>query len=362
MQRVLLLIVMLILLSASVAVGALTAHWPFWSRAWAWERAPDGWPDELPGVVHVLRAAQTPLTLELEPDPTLAPIAQASGAQVLLVGGGRGNGNSGRARAWFAGDVDQDARIEGRELAQGLLPMLYARLQSAEPGLLDEPLGRRLDEWRDDPRGQVTPRQLMWQLSGLEGGPRNVLNPFSVQAQLLSGPDFMRAALAVDQHYPPGSRYEPAAANAQLLALFAERVAGKPYANLLEEHLWERFAADEARATLDHRRGAIAAHCCFSATPADWLRVALLLTEEGSALLPAGLAGQIARDHPVHPGQGLIWRIGAGPAPLLLLRSEGRLLAVAPGSGRALFWAGHGELPEAQIARLLQPADSASVD
>jgi CubicO group peptidase (beta-lactamase class C family) len=294
------------------------------------------------------------MALELFPDPSLESIAQASGAQVLLVGGG------GRARAWFAGATDQDARIEGRELAQGLLPLLYARLPG--PDLLDEPLGSRVEEWREDPRGKVTPRQLMWQLSGLEGGPRQVLNPFAVQAQLLSGPDFMRAALDVDQHYPPASRYEPAAANAQLLALFAERVTGKPYANLLEEQLWERFAADDARATLDRRRGAIAAHCCFSATAADWLRVALLLTREGGELLPAGLAGQIARDHPVNPGQGLIWRIVAGATPLLLLRSEGRVLAVAPERDLALFWAGHGELPEAQVLQLLLPGDSASAD
>lgn len=357
MQRVLLVIVMLFLLSASVAIGALTAHWPFWSRAWAWERAVDGWPDELPGVVQVLRPAQQPLALELVPDSSLAPVAVASGARVLLVSDG-----AGRAQSWFASYAEQHARIEGRELAQGLLPMLYASLQSTAPALMDEPLGNRLKEWRDDPRGQVTPRQLMWQLSGLEGGPRHALNPFGVQAQLLSGPDFMRAALAVDQHYPPGSRFEPAAANAQLLALVAERVTGETYAALLEKHLWGRFAAEDARATLDHRRGAIAAHCCFSATPADWLRVALLLTGEGGGLLPEGLAAQIARDHPVNPGQGLVWRIGAGPAPLLVLRSQGRVLAVAPDAGRALFWAGHGELPEAQISQLLRPQDSASLD
>lgn len=103
----------------------------------------------------------------------------------------------------------------------------------------------------------------------------------------------------------------------------------------------------------------MAAHCCFSAAAEDWLRVAMLLANDGLSgdrrLLPAGFAGEIAMDSPVNPGQGLIWRVvDAGTNdPLLVLESAGRLLAAAPRTGRALFWAGRGSFDAALAAQLL---------
>jgi CubicO group peptidase (beta-lactamase class C family) len=356
MQRVLLL------LAASLAVGALAAAWPFWSRAMAWHDAPDGWPGILPGPVRELRGAAAPVPLELHVDPDLAAAAVASGAQVLLVADGPS-----MVRAYFATGYDEHSSVDGRGLAPALLPLVYAVLEQDHPGLLDQPLGLHLPEWTRDPRGAITPRQLMWALGGLAGPTQRPWNPFSPQAQLLAGPDFMRAALAVRQVYPAGTTHTPSPANAQLLALLAGRLSSRSYADLLEAVLWQQLSADRARAMLDHPRGQIAAHCCLSAAAGDWLRIARLLAQEGEAdsraLLPAPALAQIGGDHPVNPGQGLVWRVEhVQDAELLLMRTAGRLLAAAPARGRALFWAGDGELPSTQVARLLGPAAASSTD
>lgn len=353
MQRVLLVIVLLLLLAASLAVGTLAAAWPFWSRALAWHSAPDGWPGTLPGPVHELRPAAAPARLDFHVDPGLAADVAASGARVLLVADGPST-----VRAYFGAGYNEHSIVDGRGLAPGLLPLVYAALGANHPGLLDQPLGQHLAEWSGDPRGAITPRQLMWALGGLAGASPRPLNIFSPQAQLLSGPDFMRAALAVRQDYPAGTTYTPSPANAQLLALLASRLSSRTYADLLESVLWQQAAADGARATLDHPRGEIAAHCCLSASVGDWLRVALLLARKGQwgpgALLPESVLAQVSRDHPVNPGQGLVWRVERQEhSELLLLESEGRLLAAAPASGRALFWLGEGKLQPGQAARLM---------
>ena len=79
---------------------------------------------------------------------------------------------------------------------------------AASGGLLDEPLGGTADRnGRDDPRGAITPRQLLWQLSGLPGRRHSrPLNPFSPRAQLASGPDFERARCTA-KHIWPGHRF-----------------------------------------------------------------------------------------------------------------------------------------------------------
>jgi CubicO group peptidase (beta-lactamase class C family) len=357
MQRVLLVIVLLLLLAASLAVGTLAAAWPFWTRALAWHSAPDGWPGTLPGPVRELRPAAASPRLDFHVDPTLAADAAASGAQVLLVADGPST-----VRAYFAAGYDEHGIVDGRGLAPGLLPLVYAALEQDHPGLLDQPLGQHLAEWSGHARGAITRRQLLWARGGLAGAPQRPWNLFSPQAQLLAGPDFMRAALAVRQEFPAGTTYTPSPANAQLLALLASRLTSRPYADLLESVLWQRAAADVARATLDHPRGEIAAHCCIGASAGDWLRVALLLAQSGrsgpGALLPASALAQISRDHPVNPGQGLVWRVERqDDSELLLLESEGRLLAAAPASGRALFWLGEGRLQPGHAARLLGVGD-----
>jgi hypothetical protein len=353
MQRVLLIIVLALLLAVSLAAGTMAAAWPFWSRAWAWRSAPEGWPVALPGPVRTLRGMDAPVPLQVRPDPALSEVARTSGAQLLL-----GADAPDVVRAWFAPGLDEHSFVDGRGLAPGLLPLVYAVLEQEHPGVLDQPLRSYLREWAHDPRGAITPRELMWELGGLAGGSRRPWNPLDPQAQLLAGPDFTRAALAVPQVFPAGTVHAWSPANAQLLALLAGRLSRQGYADLLESALWRQIGADDARAVLDHPRGEIAAHCCIGAAAGDWLRVALRFAWEGNIGSGPPLSSRVLADvgvtHPLNPGQGLVWRVEhVEGAALLRLQTTGRTLVAAPGRGRALFWVGEGELPLEQAAMLL---------
>jgi CubicO group peptidase (beta-lactamase class C family) len=356
MQRALIVIVMLALVAAAISAGTLAAHWPFWQRAWQWQSAAQGWPEKLAGPTLTLRPATAPTALTITVDPMLAALAQDTGTSLLMVANAAGH-----TRAFFAAGVDERSRIDGRELSNGLLVVLYgALMQQGRAHLLDEPLGNMLVQWKGDPRGVITPRQLLWQLSGLEGGTFRPLNPFSPRAQLASGPNFQRAVFRTPLRYPPGSHFAASPANAQLLALVAAQLTGENYGSTLERLVWSRLAAQPATGLLDRRRGDLAAHCCFIASASDWLRLGLLLANSGrdsdQQILPLDFLGQVQTSSPVNPDQGLGFQLIKGPQgqQWLQLATTGRRLILAPGSGAVLFWSGTGEPPAGLAALLLQ--------
>jgi CubicO group peptidase (beta-lactamase class C family) len=341
----------LLLVVVSSALGSLAAHWPFWQRALSWQQAGGSWPENLHGPWRALKPAKVVSALQFDSDDHLRSLAP--GSDVLLVGDA-----AGAVRTYFAAPELIHTPVDGRGLVQGLLAPLYGTLVAdGRDTLLDEPVGPFLPGWESDPRGVMTARQLLWQLSGLPGGPYRPLNPFSDRAQLASGPSFERAALSIGLTYPPGSHFEASPANAQVLALLASQISDDSFANVLEAKLWSRIAAGTARGLLDHRRGTLAAHCCFSALPEDWLRLALLLANDGMAngarILPSGYVNAMATASPVNPGYGLGYQIemAEGGDTLLILQSSGRLLAAALGSGRGLFWSGKG--PDAVLRKKL---------
>jgi len=354
MQRMQITVAVVTLVVVALLAGAMAAHWPFWRRAWQWQTAAEGWPDTLPGPTVRIAAGGNHLPLRIAADARLAERVGA-GTQMLLVGE-----TSGLVAAWFAPRTNDLTVIDGRGLAAGLLGPLFGTQLAQHPSLLDASARDLLDRWPQDARGDITPRHLLWQLSGLEQGAFVPLNPWSRRAQLASGPDFERAALHTRQRFPPGTHFEPAAVNAQLLAVLASHAAGTDYAALLQRHLWSQFAEQDAVGMLDHRRGQMAAHCCLHAAAADWLRLGLLLAAGGKVdqrqVLPVGFVTKMVVSSPVHPGYGLGFRLGeTDSGPILLLETQGRRLAIAMQTGRAVLWAGAGAPPPG-LDELLSPA------
>jgi len=352
MQRAVVMLAVFLLVVVALAAGALTSHWPFWIRAWQWHAAADGWPETLAGPTQILHGGTGALPLHLDVVALPAAVAGAD-TRILLWASADGRGN-----AFLAPGFTLDSRVDGRGLAAGLLAPLYGRLAATAPDVLDKPASQWISRWQADARGLITPRQLMWELSGFPAGRFQPLNPASRRAQLASGPDFERAVRHWEQTWPAGSHFEISPVNPQLLAMLAERHAGSRYAQLLEQQLWSQLAAADAVAVLDHPRGNIAAHCCLRAAALDWLRLGLLLADDGRIgsrqLLPAGFVAQMAVDSPVHPGQGLVYRVAKypGTGQVLMLESAGRQLLVAPALRRAVLWVGAGP-PPAQLHQLL---------
>jgi hypothetical protein len=325
MQRLLVIVAMILLVLASLGIGAMTAHWPFWRRAWAWHVAPDGWPATLSAPHAVVRGGGG---VPLRFDAAAADLAAAAGrarTRLLL------RVQDGRADAWFAPGADEHEPIDGRGLTAALLPPLFAALAARHPGLLDAPVGARLEAWRQDARGALTARELLVHAADGRSWRESFtpLNPFSPAAQLASGPDYHRAALAVF-NADPAARAGNAPAARQLLAAIAAAAEGSDFAAVLEGSLWSRVAAGDARLWLDRPRGQAAAHCCLVATAADWLRLGLHLAGSEAAA-DAGAAGRV-------------------------FITSGRALVVSPRQASALLWVGEGAPPSGLETLLPVPA------
>ncbi|MEP7313774.1 MAG: serine hydrolase domain-containing protein [Pseudomonadota bacterium] len=347
MRRLLIVLCLIVLIVAAVGVGLLAADWPFWQRAWAWQTAAAGRPPALPGARRMLAgtpavpppAASAPAPLTATAIAALTSLARQQPTAALLV--------AQRGALLFESygpSIDAASLLDGADLSSAWLAPLFGIASANRPGLLDEPVGDYLPEWRGDPRGQITPRQLFWHVSGLAVPDFVPLNPFSDRARLASGPNFVRAALAFPAELPPGGFFRHSPADMQLLALVLQRATGSDVADYLEAGLWIPLGAGPAQVLLDRRGGTIAAHCCFAAAARDWLRLAQLLADGGVAggrrLLPEEFVTQIARQSPVHPGAGLGLTVEAGPggSQLLVMQGEGRWLIAAPERGVAVMW------------------------
>jgi CubicO group peptidase (beta-lactamase class C family) len=353
MQRMLVMIAVVVLVTVSLGVGSLAAHWPFWQRAWQWHDSSTGWPDSIGGISQILKGGAEPLQLQFRTEPQLEAMAATGATQALLRAW-----SDGRVDAWFASGIDAGLVVDWRGMSPVLLAPLYAQFVDEQPDLLDRPAGAWLATWSEDRRGAITPRQFFWQLSGMPAGDFEPLNPFNARAQLVAGPDFARAALRWQPEWPPGSHFEESPVNAQLLALLAARIDGTDFTSVLQQRLWSRIAAGDAVVMMDHRRGDMAAHCCVRTSIGDWLRLALLLAADGRSgarqLWPAGLMPKLLTVSPVHAGYGLGFQLQGQEEDrqLLVASTAGRYLVIAPRAAAVLLWVGEGTPPPG-LARLL---------
>ncbi len=181
---------------------------------------------------------------------------------------------------------------------------------------LDGRVDRWLTEWRGDPRGAITLRQLLTMSSGLAAPPFSQ-DPGSVSAQMMFGPDTVKAALSLPLGAVPGATFSYANANSQLAGAVLERATGKRYADLLSTRIWQPIGASDATVWLDRPGGAPHFFCCLQATARDWARVGQLILDggrvggkaNGRQIVPAAWIAEMAKPAATNPNYGLqLWR------------------------------------------------------
>jgi CubicO group peptidase (beta-lactamase class C family) len=138
-------------------------------------------------------------------------------------------------------------------------------------GWPDEPVSAFLGEWRADPRGALTVRNLLQMTSGL-ARPAGLERTADLAGLLL------RTPLAT----APGLRRTEQAADPQLLALVVERAARERFAGYVARALWRRLGAADAWLRLDRPGGLPHADCCMLAHQGDWIRIGQLLLRDGN--------------------------------------------------------------------------------
>ncbi|HTU66246.1 MAG TPA: serine hydrolase domain-containing protein [Steroidobacteraceae bacterium] len=385
MRRVLTYLAALVLVVGSLGVGVFTADLPFWQRAFQLPLAPDDaylpiatlGADAVPAPLATVPAAES--AFDAATLDNVAAQARDAGSRALLVM------RRGRIEVerYFGAD-DENTLMPAALIAKPLAAMAIGRaLADGRIASLDAPLGLALNEWNDEPRGRITPRQLLEETSGLETGgdiaglyqrsPWTNLSKLPAFAtsrgvRLMLGNDFQRTALGFPLKHEPGGFYNVSPANVQVAAVLIERRTGTAYEKYLDEKLWRPLGAGRAELQLDRRAGMPAAHCCWRATARDVLRVANLLASDGvvggRAVLPPGWVREMAKPSRVNAETGLeLTRVSRSGVPLLtaeddqgssfwVLPDQGLTIVNIAGPGGEAMSRTMSHLPDAMIAAL----------
>lgn len=283
----------------------------------AWERDPlPTWPGQrAPG-------AARPSSLPVRQDACLAgpagapgiALAERSGAHALLVWRG---GALEIERYWRG--AGPRSRIESASMHKTVTALLYGpALARGEIGSLDAPVAKWLTEWRADPRGAITLRQMLQMAGGLANPPA-APGATSPGVQMVQGPDFTGASLQLVQSRPAGA-FNYNSGVSELLGAILARASGRPYADLLSERLLKPLGAGDAHLILDRPGGKPRTSASLYLEPADWVRIGRLFLDDGRVdgrrVLPKGWIGAMTAPSPGNPNFGLhVWR-GSPYAPV----------------------------------------------
>lgn len=194
--------------------------------------------------------------------------------------------------------------------ASMMKPVLALAIGAAGIGL-DEAAWRWLPEWRDDPRGAITVRQLIQMTSGLaKDGPTT---EGGRGAELMLGTQIDAVALATPLVGRPGAMFDYNNVNSQLLRLILERATGRRYADWLSEKIWRPIGAEDGAVWLDRPGGAARGYGGMVATPASWVRVGLLVKDRGRVgarqVVPRGWVDAMIAPSPRNANFGMnLWR------------------------------------------------------
>jgi CubicO group peptidase (beta-lactamase class C family) len=202
----------------------------------------------------------------------------------------------------------------GRAITRSVTPLLLGFAVAEGKLRLDDPIGRFLPEWAADRRGAITVGELASNVSGLEVAPSLPVTQVHGNKDLCLAycGDVTRAALAYDFAAPPGTRFDTAQENTQLLALVIERATGVPIPTLLSERIWKPIGAADAALQLDRPDGVARVMCCMRATPRDWTRLGVLVMQngrwQGRQVIPEGWVERMATPSARNPNFGLgLW-------------------------------------------------------
>lgn len=248
--------------------------------------------------------------------------------------------------ARYFGQSGPDTPIVGKSLAKPLSVVAVGRaMEEGHIRSLSQSVSDFIAPWRGSPKAAITLRMLLGNRTGLlPQGPAptadNVLN----RAYLHPAHDRV-----IIEEYPlvdqPGSRYEYANANSELVAPLIERATGVPYHRWLSEQVLQPLGAPGGRVWLNRPGGTAHAGCCVLLPPESFLRLGLLLMNDGvwqsRRLLPAGFVAQMRQSTPQNRHAGLGVYLGSPyvkrRGPLNPEREIGRILHSEPYLADDLF-------------------------
>jgi len=182
---------------------------------------------------------------------------------------------------WYDEGWDRNRVTQSQSMHKSVMPIVVqAAIEDGDIGALEDPVGLYLEEWADDPRGDITIEQMLWMSSGLLEYEFSI-NPFSDAFKWLFGSDTVPVLLRTPLDWTPGEKFEYNNVNSELLGLIVERATGTRYTQYLQKKLWGPMGGQGAELWVDSEGGKLHTSCCLLAPAMDWARFGMMLLGEG---------------------------------------------------------------------------------
>jgi CubicO group peptidase (beta-lactamase class C family) len=262
--------------------------------------------EPVPGADHP-RPLPTATDTGIRPDALAAARAYAAAnrSRALLIW------RDGRLRsADYFGGAGPDTPLVSKSLAKPLTAIVVGRaIALGYIRSLDQPVSDFITEWRGGPKAAMTVRHLLDMRSGL-----------LPQALATDPTDILNRAYLSPRHdeiltheyplvHPPGTRFDYANAVGDLVAIVIERATGQRYGRFVSEQVLRPLGAAGGSVWVDRPGGLAHSACCILLPAETWLRLAILLMDDGrwngARLLPAGYVSEMRRPTPQNPYYGL---------------------------------------------------------
>lgn len=179
-------------------------------------------------------------------------------------------------------NFDADLRPETASMHKSVLGLLIAA--AIEDGFIenvDDRIGDYIEAWRTLPEGNISIRQLLTMSSGLKS--LSFIGGFNSDAMKFNTGrlDARATLLGLRLGKEPGTSFDYANTNSQLLALVLEQATKQPYAEYLSKRLWQPIGADTASVWYFEENGFPRTFASLLARSRDWLKVGLLFKNDG---------------------------------------------------------------------------------
>jgi CubicO group peptidase (beta-lactamase class C family) len=265
--------------------------------------------EAVPGVIDERSLPQSARpTLSLGARETAKAYALANNSKALLIWR-----DGALEESVYAPGVGPATLINAKSLAKPLSAIAIGR--AIKLGLIrspDQSASDFITEWRGTPKAAITLRQLMDMTSGLaEQGA--IKDPDSVMSRAYLHP---RHGDVIVNDYPltatPGVRYQYSNASADLIAVVIERASGRRYATFISEEVLRPLGASGGQVWVDRPGGLAHSGCCILLPATTWLRLGLLLLNDGvwehKRLLPDGYVAAMKTTSVSNPRYGMgVW-------------------------------------------------------
>lgn len=220
-----------------------------------------------------------------------------------------------QAQAYFGANTAATL-LKSKSLSKPLSAIAIGRaIALGKVKSLDQPVADFIPEWRGGPKAAILVRHLLDMRSGLleqsfTPDPESPLN------RAYFDPD--HGKYLIDSYPltdPPGTKFNYSNASAELVAVLIERATGRRYAEFIGNEILKPIGAPGGQIWVDRPGGLAHSGCCLMAPAETWLRLAIMLLDDGVAggrrLLPKGFVTAMQMATPENPHYGLaLWVAG----------------------------------------------------